>query len=135
MAWLRRASNSDNANAALQRAKARLGALELYPREVEIDRVRLVHAPRFFVLPFLRRFQGYATHRRIIVRQPLELCSEELLTHELCHVWQMQHQPIRMPLSYVLHGYRNNPFEKEARWAARTTCNTSGPPSEAASDH
>ncbi|MGI9658442.1 MAG: hypothetical protein ACR2OD_05995 [Gaiellaceae bacterium] len=92
-----------------------------------------MHAPRFFLLPFLRRFQGYAMHRRILLREPLELCSEELLTHELCHVWQMQHHPIRMPLSY-LRRYRNNPYEKEARWAARTTCDTSEPPSKASFD-
>ena len=91
------------------------------------ERVRVVHAPWFFRLPLLRGLRGYATHRRIIVRQPVELCSEQLLTHELCHVWQMEHHPIWMPLSYCVYGYRNNPFEKEARWAAETTCRASTP--------
>jgi hypothetical protein len=42
------------------------------------------------------------------------------LTHELCHVWQMQHKPLAMPLSY-LRGYAANPYELEARQAVETT--------------
>jgi hypothetical protein len=38
------------------------------------------------------------------------------VTHELCHVWQMQHRPLRMPLSY-LRGYASNRYELEARGA------------------
>ena len=41
------------------------------------------------------------------------------MAHELCHVWQMQHRPLRMPLSYVLRGYEDNPYEREAREAVR----------------
>ena len=88
-----------------------------------------MRSQRFFALPCLRRFQGYAMHRRIILRQPVECCSAELLVHELCHVWQMQHQPIWMPLSYLVYGYRRNPFEKEARWAAASSADASRPPS------
>jgi len=29
-------------------------------------------------------------------------------------VWQMQHHPLRMPLSYLLRGYADNPYETEA---------------------
>ena len=134
MGWLRPAPNSQEERAALERASARLNTLELYPTPVRIDRVRIVHAPRFFVVPFLRRFQGYALHRRIVVREPVELCSERLLTHELCHVWQMQHRPVWMPLSYLVYGYRRNPFEKEARWAADASCSTPGPPNGRAAD-
>jgi hypothetical protein len=47
--------------------------------------------------------------------------SEDLLCHELCHVWQMQHRPLRMPLSYLVKGYRENPYEIEARRAAALT--------------
>jgi hypothetical protein len=32
-------------------------------------------------------------------------------------VWQMQHHPIRMPLSYLHAGYAHNPYEEEARRA------------------
>ena len=41
--------------------------------------------------------------------------SDDLIVHELCHVWQMQHHPIAMPLSYLWRGYANNPNEVEAR--------------------
>ncbi len=46
--------------------------------------------------------------------------GNDLVTHELCHVWQMQHKPFSMPLSY-LRGYANNPYELEARSAVTTT--------------
>jgi hypothetical protein len=32
----------------------------------------------------------------------------------------MQHHPVRMPLSYLVTGYEENPFEREARRAARS---------------
>jgi hypothetical protein len=44
-----------------------------------------------------------------------------LVAHELCHVWQMQHRPVRMPLSYLLVGYDRNPYEEEARRCAATS--------------
>ena len=43
------------------------------------------------------------------------------MTHELCHVWQMQHHPLAMPLSYLYRGYRDNPNEVQARRAAELT--------------
>jgi hypothetical protein len=46
--------------------------------------------------------------------------GDDLVTHELCHVWQMQHRPIRMPLSY-LKGYEDNRYEAEARRAVELT--------------
>jgi len=55
-----------------------------------------------------------------VLREPLEQAGDDLVTHELCHVWQMQHQPLRMPLSY-LRGYSNNPHELEARRAVEIT--------------
>jgi hypothetical protein len=122
--------------AALERACRRLDVLDFYRHPVRMRRVRLIVAPWFFRLPPFRRFDGYATHWAILLREPPGPggASDDLVTHELCHVWQMQHHPIRMPLSYLLRGYRSNPFEKEARWAARTTCNTSRPPGASASD-
>ena len=103
----------------LLRAKARLDRLDLYPRPVRIARVRVVVAPRLFRLPWFRRFDGYATHFVIFVRRPD--VGEDLITHELCHVWQMQHHPLAMPLSYLYRGYERNPYELEARKAQAAT--------------
>ena len=47
--------------------------------------------------------------------------SDDLICHELCHVWQMQHHPVRMPLSYLRTGYAANPYEREAREAVLAT--------------
>lgn len=101
----------------LARAKTRLDELRLYPTPVRTDGVHVIVWPGLFRLPFLRRFDGYATWRIIFMRRPCRDC-DDLLVHELCHVWQMQHHPLRVPLSYVWHGYRQNPYEREARWAA-----------------
>ena len=100
---------------ALKRAKRRLDSLDLYPRPVRIRRVRLVVTPWLFRLPWFRRFDGYALHWTILLREPPD--DEDLLVHELCHVWQMQHHPVKMPLSYVFAGYDENPYEREARAA------------------
>jgi hypothetical protein len=102
----------------LVRAKARLDALTLYPRPVSIARVYLVSAPWLFALPWFRRFDGYTMWNLILLRSPRLAEDEDLVCHELCHVWQMQHHPIRMPLSYLRVGYANNPYEDEARRAA-----------------
>jgi hypothetical protein len=105
--------------AAVVRAKARLDRLDLYPSPVRIDHVRVVVAPWFFRLPFLRRYHGYALIRTIMLKHAD--ASDDLITHELCHLWQMQHHPIRMPLAYVRHRYRSNPYEVEARAAVAAT--------------
>ena len=42
---------------------------------------------------------------------------KHLIVHELCHVWQMQHRPVRMPLSYLVRGYWDNPYEVQAHAA------------------
>jgi hypothetical protein len=97
------------------RAKTRLDRLDWYRRPVRVEKVRLLHAPWFFRLPWLRRFDGFALHRTILVRDADP--PEDLLVHELCHVWQMQHHPVAMPLSYLLRGYMNNRYEREARAA------------------
>ena len=104
---------------AIVRAKARLDRLRLYPAPVDIRRVRILHVPRLFALPWFRRFDGYALHETILVRSAG--ASEDLVTHELCHVWQMQHRPVAMPLSYLLSGYAANPFERQARAAVAAT--------------
>jgi hypothetical protein len=107
-------------DAALRRAKARLDRLELYPRPVGLRHVRLYVCPWAFRLPWLRRFDGYALHGTVLLRFDPER-DEDLLVHELCHVWQMQHHPLAMPLSYLATGYDHNPYESEARQAVAST--------------
>jgi hypothetical protein len=112
---------SPDARAALAQAKARLDVLDWWPRPVRLRRVRLLSAPWVFRLPWFRRFDGYAMWDLILLRDRVGDASAELVTHELCHVWQMQHRPLRMPLSYLLRGYANNPYERQARSAASLT--------------
>jgi hypothetical protein len=104
---------------SLRRAKARLDSLSLYPRPVRTDRVRIRVAPWFFHVPFLRRYHGYALVRTILLRRAD--ATEDLITHELCHVWQMQHRPLHVVLTYLTTRYRRNPYELEARRAVERT--------------
>ena len=106
---------------ALAAAKGRLDRLDLYPRPVSLRGVRIWIAPLLFRRPWFRRFDGYAAHRTILLRSHTLLADGDLVAHELCHVWQMQHHPVRMPLSYLLTGYDDNPYEREARRAAAET--------------
>jgi len=112
-------SQSDG-RVALARAKARLDRLDFYERPVSIDRVRILSAGWLFRLPWFRRFDGYTMWNLILLRSPGLQDDDDLICHELCHVWQMQHRPVRMPLSYLRFGYAGNPYEEEARRAAAT---------------
>ena len=103
---------------ALERAKRRLDRAPIYPRAVSLRGVRIWIAPWLFRLPWFRRFDGYSAWLTILLRSRAVLADEALVAHELCHVWQMQHHPLRMPLSYLLHGYAGNPYEAEARDAS-----------------
>jgi hypothetical protein len=105
--------------AQLARAKARLDTLALYPEPVSLRGVRMLVAPWFFRVPGFRLYHGYALVRTMLVRRPDP--SDDLVTHELCHVWQMQHRPFSMPLSYLYRGYDGNPYELEARRAVEAT--------------
>ena len=105
--------------AALARAAARLERLALYPEPLRVERVRVLHLPWLFRLPWFRRFHGYNMGHLILLRRPLAEVSDDLLTHELCHVWQDQDHRLRMWLSYLVKGYARNPHEIEARRAAR----------------
>ena len=107
--------------AALERAKSRLDRLELYPAPVRIERVHVLVWPRLFRLPWFRRFDGYAAWNTIFLRRSVEESGDDLLCHELCHVWQMQHRPLEMPLSYLRGGYEQNRYEEEARRAVAAT--------------
>jgi len=111
----------DLKGAALARAKERLDRLDLYPRPVSVRSVRIVIVPQLFRLPWFRRFDGYALHGTILLRSPAFLADADLVTHELCHVWQLQHHPLRMPLSYVRRGYAGSPYEREAARATEQT--------------
>jgi hypothetical protein len=106
---------------ALERAKARLDRLSLYPRPVRIDHVRVIVAPALFRLPWFRRFDGYAVWSAVLLRERALLGHDDLVCHELCHVWQMQHHPLAMPLSYLRTGYVRSSYEAEAREAVEAT--------------
>jgi hypothetical protein len=109
-----------NRRDSLRRAKARLDRLDLYPEPVGIRYVRVFVTPWLFRLPWFARFDGYALHGTILLRAEPAL-DDDLLVHELCHVWQMQHRPVAMPLSYLVTGYDRNPYESEARQAVAST--------------
>jgi hypothetical protein len=108
--------------AAIKRAKARLDRLDFYPRPVALRRtVRILTVPWLFRLPWFRRFHGYEMGPLILLRRPIADTSDDLIVHELCHVWQDQHRRLRLWTSYLYQGYRNNPHEIEARRAAAET--------------
>ena len=83
--------------------------------------------PWLFEVPWFRRFDGYAAWGTILLRRPPDLASDDLICHELCHVWQMQHRPLAMPLSYLRAGYARNPYELEARLAVEETRGATSP--------
>ena len=111
--------------ALLRRAKARLDRLDFYPEPVDLRGVRLLVVPWLFRVPGFRRFRGYATRHLVLLKGPA--IDEDLVVHELCHVWQLQHRPLRVWLSYARPStfsrdrtrYRANRYEIEARSAAR----------------
>ncbi len=100
----------------LHEAADHLNGLDLYPRPLNVKKVRVHHAPWFFTMKHNKKYCGFAMHNRILFKEPLDKVSEEVLRHELCHVWQMQNHPFKMPLSYLNYrrGYWNNPYEIEA---------------------
>ncbi len=115
--------------AAIERARRRLEPLALYPRPIKTRRVRILTAPWLFHFPWFRRFDGYTIWSTILLRQPLEQVDDDLIAHELVHVWQGQHEWVRLWLSYVRpstfwgdhSGYWENPYELEARSAVAQT--------------
>ncbi len=120
--WPLGRARRDEHRAALFAAKRRLDRLHLYPRPVSLATVRIHVWPPFFRIPGLRRFDGFAAlFGQIILREEAGVAGGDLICHELCHVWQMQHHPARMPLSYLRTGYRTNPYEAEARLAVSLT--------------
>ena len=120
-------SQSSKGREALRRAKARLDPLGLYPAPVDLDGVRLVIAPWLFAVPGFRSYRGYATRHLVLLKGPG--IDEELVVHELCHVWQLQHRALRVWLSYARPStfsrdrtrYRANRYEVEARHAVEAS--------------
>ena len=108
--------------AALERAKARLDRLDYYPSPVDIRRVRIVVAPWFFRIPGYRRYSGYAFWRTIVLKHAD--ASDDLVTHELCHIWQGQHRAWHVIWSWATTRYTRNPYELEARRAVHETSRT-----------
>jgi hypothetical protein len=104
---------------ALRRAKERLDTLDWYPEPVRIERVRVLVAPWFFAIPGFRRYVGYAFWRTILLKR--HEVSDDLITHELCHVWQGQHRALHMSWKHVTTRYRSNPYEIQARRAVAET--------------
>jgi hypothetical protein len=47
--------------------------------------------------------------------------ADDLLTHELCHVWQMQQRPLHVIATYLTARYRENVYERQARAAVERT--------------
>src|SRR4051795_35519 len=107
--------------AAVAGARPRLDRLTLYPKPVDVRRVRILHMPWLFALPWFRRFDGYEAGPFIFLRHPLDATSDDLLLHELCHGWQSRHRMVRLALSYLWEGYADNRHEVEARYAAAAT--------------
>jgi hypothetical protein len=129
-----RASRTPAETTAIVRAWTRIEPLSLYPRPIDLPRVRIVTVPWLFRIPWFRRFDGYTIWSSILLRQPLEQVNDDLITHELVHVWQGQHEWVRLWISYVRpstfwgdhSGYWENPYELEARSAvAQTTAGAS----------
>src|SRR3972149_957367 len=100
----------------LTKAKERLDSLDYYPEPVSLEGVRVRVSPWFFRLLY-PRFDGMALTRRLILMRRADY-SDDLLTHELCHIWQAQQDGLLATCrAYFAHEYMENPYEQEARRA------------------
>jgi hypothetical protein len=100
------------------------------PIEVAVPLPHAVQVRRSRLLPWLGgklsqmgRPAAAVTLGRIILVHPEVSPDERLLRHELAHVAQWTRHPFTFPISYIRahirHGYRDNPYEIEARVAAQ----------------
>jgi hypothetical protein len=103
----------------------------MLPEGVVLRRGRLI--PR--IGGWLGRMSGPAaavTLRHTVVVHPDARLTPRLLAHELTHVRQWKEDPL-FPLRYTLgslrYGYRNNPYEREAREVAVSAESTPSPES------
>jgi hypothetical protein len=116
-------------DAAINRAWERIAPLALYPRPIVVSRVRILTLPWLFRLPWFRRFDGYTIWSTILLRDPLSQVDDDLIAHELVHVWQGQHDWPRLWASYLKastfwgdrSGYWENRYEREARIVVQQT--------------
>lgn len=111
-------------------ASALLGAAVPPPAELPDDALPPgVRLRRGRLIPWLGGRLARSRHpalavtlRRTIVLDPAARLTPELLEHELTHVRQWLADPlfpIRYTLATLRHGYHDNPYEVEARAAAR----------------
>jgi hypothetical protein len=115
--------------AAIEAAWRRIEPLRLYPRPIDLSRVRIILVPWLFRVPWFRRFDGYTIWSTILLRDRALCDDEDLVAHELVHVWQGQHEWVRLWASYVRpstfwgdrSGYWENRYELEAREAVQRT--------------
>jgi hypothetical protein len=115
--------------ATIERARRRIEPLALYPRPIDLSRVRITAAPWLFRVPWFRRFDGYTIWSTILLRDHRLEADDDLICHELVHVWQGQHEWVRLWASYVKpstfwgdrSGYWENHYEREARMAVQDT--------------
>ena len=115
--------------AVIVRAWRRIAPLELYPRPIDLRRVRIRSVRWLFRLPWFRRFDGYTIWSTIFVRDCSRARDEDLIVHELVHVWQGQHEWVALWISYLRPstfwgdhaGYWENRYELEARAAVQQT--------------
>ena len=115
--------------AAIERAWQRIRPLKLYPRPIDVSRVRIIVVPWLFGVPWFGRFDGYTIWSTILLRDRAHAADDDLLAHELVHVWQGQHEWVRLWASYVRpstfwgdrSGYWENRYELEARDAVERT--------------
>ena len=99
------------------------------PVPLDTSRVRIVTVPWLFRIPWFRRFDGYTIWSTILLRDRSLEADDELITHEMVHVWQGQHEWVRLWLSYLKpstfwgdrSGYHDNRYEREARSAVTRT--------------
>jgi hypothetical protein len=125
---------ADAERQTIERAWRRIGPLALYPRPLDTSRVRILTVPWLFRIPWFRRFDGYTIWSTILLRSHLHQADDELITHELVHVWQGQHEWPRLWRSYVKpstflgdrSGYWENQYEREARSAVARTKQPAG---------
>ena len=81
--------------------------------------VRVWVVPWFFRLPRMRRYHGYAFRKTILLKDAD--ASEDLVTHELCHIWQSQQRFFHHVWTWATTSYEENPYEREAREAVART--------------
>ncbi len=91
---------------------------EALPADVAVRRGRWI--PRLGgLLSGMGRPAAAVTLGRTIVIHPDAELTRRLLRHELAHVRQWRREPVAFPFRYVWnhlrHGYRDNPYEVDAR--------------------